>query len=151
MGACQTGSKENQSETSAVTEADVRSVAEQNENFLFSGCFQLVESEGENKAVTFISLGIEGSEVSGEQAIEMTGPAYNAVATGNFEGKLEEGIITVIYEFEIEGSEQKEEQEFKLTEKGLQMTNSPLEEMNGIMMLKQKGLFNKVIPKIDCP
>ena len=89
--------------------------------------------------------------MNGEQAVEMTGPEYNAVAAGRFEGKLENGVITVVYDYEIEGSKQKEELEFKLVENGLMMTSSPLEDINGVLVPKQKGLFNRMIPKIDCP
>ena len=151
LTACQAGPTTHQTDQGPDSKTITQLTNEADPDFSFQGCFQLVESEGASKAVTFIILKVEGSIVNGEQAVEMTGPEYNAVAAGRFEGKLENGVITVVYDYEIEGSKQKEELEFKLVENGLMMTSSPLEDINGVLVPKQKGLFNRMIPKIDCP
>lgn len=117
----------------------------------FQGCFQLEEREGTNKVITFISLKINGSEVTGEQAVEITGTEYSTVAGGTINGKRDGDVVTVTYAYEIEGSSQKEQQEFKLTYNALLMSHGPLEEVDGVLVLKRKGKFNKTIPKVDCP
>lgn len=141
------------SNQSVAQETENTSEIEKNaeEVFTYEGCFQLEEEMHNNKTVTFIILAIEGTDVHGEEAIEMTGSEYNAVAAGSFEGTFENGIIRIVYEFDIEGDHQMEEQEFKLTDDGLMQTKSPLRNENGVMKIMEKGLFNKLIPKIDCP
>ncbi|MEO1258115.1 MAG: hypothetical protein AAFZ15_04935 [Bacteroidota bacterium] len=136
----------NQSDLEAPTES-----TEEIDQFTFEGCFQLEEEMEDSKTVTFIILEIEGTDVFGEEAVEMSGHEYNAVAAGSFEGTYKDGIINIIYEFDIDGDTQKEEQEFKLTEEGLLMTKSALRKKDDVLMLMQKGLFNTLIPKIDCP
>lgn len=114
-------------------------------------CYQLTEEVGEQKAVTFISLRIDGEKVSGEQAVEMTGPEYNAVAVGSITGTLDGNVMTVDYDFEIDGDHQVQEQEFKWMPDQLVMSKGPMEGQDGKMVLAERGLFNLAIPKIDCP
>lgn len=114
-------------------------------------CYQLTENDQGIQATTFIILYIDGDNVTGEQAIEMTGKNYNAVAAGTMEGKMVGDVITVDYSYTIDGSQQVEEQEFKLQDGQLLMSQGELTEKDGKLMLKKKGLFNLAIPKIDCP
>jgi len=120
------------------------------EKYQYEGCFQLTESEGDAMTTTFVSFEINGSEVFGEEAIEMTGPEYNAVAVGSLEGQIKDGVITVLYDYTIEGYRQFEEQEFKIQDTIVLMSYGEMKEYGDTMILEQKGLFNRQIPKIAC-
>ena len=148
---CKTDQAENQASSGEDLTENQNETSNEEEQFSFEGCFQLEEVMEGSKTTTLIILEIEGTDVFGEEAIEMTGNDYNAVAAGSFEGTYLDGVINVIYEYEIEGNERKEEQEFMIAEEGLLMTKSALRKKDGVLTIMQKGLFNKLLPKIECP
>lgn len=73
-------------------------------------------------------------------------------AYGDFEGKLEGDIATVMYAYTIEGSEQSQEMKFKLGENSIAEFQGELEDKNGVLMLKnpKKGEYSQIFKAIPC-
>ncbi len=134
--------------TSTIVEstATEKSVAK----FRFEGCFQLEEAKGDTTTVTFVSIEIEGNEVFGEEAIEITSPEYNAIVVGSLEGVISGKVIKVQYEYSIEGAKHSEEQEFLLQDTMLIMNSQLSKEGSDLMVLIKKGEFKKGLPKMEC-
>ena len=94
-------------------------------------------------------LTIDGSKVRGN---------YNWIpfekdsGRGSFLGVMDGGIITAIWNYTIEGSQQKEEVIFKFSEKELSQKEGQLEEVNGILKLKdpENAQWSEPMQRIDC-
>ncbi len=118
--------------------------------FHFEGCYQLEEINGDTVIVTFISIEIEGNEVFGEEAIEITSPEHSTSAVGSLEGVVAGGVLRVRYDYTVDGAGQSEEQEFYLQDSSLLVSSGPLNKVVGKLGLSPKGLFDKTLPKVDC-
>lgn len=112
-------------------------------------CFVAAEGEGAYKDTTAVKLVIVGKEVTG---------SYNWIpvgthsARGTLTGSINNGIITAIYDYVIEGSEQKQEMIFKMKVNQLLVKKGILEDVGGIMKLKDpdNAKFSEIIPRVLC-
>ena len=102
------------------------------------------------KEFTRIALTIEGDQVSGTQAWN---PKEGHGARGTFSGTIADGgIIRVVYEYTIEGSEQAEEEILKLEGDKLYIGEGELVETKaGRLKLKEpnKVVFKKALTRIN--
>jgi len=82
-----------------------------------------------------LALQIDGDQVFGRQEWR---PKERDGAYGTIEGRIEEGLLTAVYSYTIEGSEQTEEQVFRFEPEGLVMGRGELEDpkFDGNMVLK---------------
>lgn len=72
--------------------------------------------------------------------------------TGTFKGTMKDNVGTVIYTYNAEGTEQKEELVFKIDEKEVAIKYGEMEEVNGIWKLKnmEKADYTEALPRVDC-
>ncbi len=103
----------------------------------------------EPKAVTTIALTIEGSQVSGTQHWR---PTEQDGAHGTLNGTIKDGLIQVVFEYTIEGSEQSEPQLYKLQGDKLVMGEGELidPKNNGRLVFKDpaKAEFKKTFKQV---
>ena len=96
-----------------------------------------------------IKLLVIGNEVTGSYDWI---PADKDSARGTLTGTMDNKIITAIYDYVIEGSNQKEEMIFKMEVNQLLVKRGELEEVDGLLKLKNpdEAKFSEVIPRIIC-
>jgi hypothetical protein len=73
-------------------------------------------------------------------------------AYGTLTGKVVGNEIIALYDYTIEGSEQKEEKKFRINGANLEEFNGELTEKRGILVLKNpaKGTYNQSFSPVDC-
>lgn len=98
---------------------------------------------------TTVKLTIIGNEVTGRYDWI---PAEKDSARGTLTGTIKNGIITAIYDYMIEGNNQKEEVVFKMEVNQLLVKKGKLEEIGGILKLKnpETAEFSEAIPRVIC-
>lgn len=96
-----------------------------------------------------VRLIIIGDEVTGKYDWIAAG---KDTARGTLTGRIKNGIITAIYDYVIEGSNQKEEMIFKMEVNQLLVKKGKLEEVGDILKLKNpaEAKFSLVIPRVIC-
>ena len=101
------------------------------------------------KDTTSVKLTIIGNEIIGTYNWI---PAGKDSARGTLTGTIENKIITAIYDYVIEGSNQKEEVIFKMEVNQLLVKKGALEEIDGILKLKnsETAAFSEAIPRVIC-
>ena len=113
-------------------------------------CFLLSYGVDPNyQDTTTVKLTIIGDEVTGTYDWI---PAEKDAARGTLTGTIKNGIITAVYDYMIEGSNQKEEVVFKMEINQLLVKKGELEEVGGILKLKNPATakFSEVIPRVIC-
>jgi len=98
---------------------------------------------------TRVVLSIEGEEVYGSKFWIPTGEVHGA--EGTFSGTIKDGLITAVYQYTIEGSEQSEEVVLKLDGETLSIGEGELiEGGGGLLKLKAPGkvTFEKKLKRI---
>ncbi len=98
---------------------------------------------------TSVKLTIIGKEVTGNYNWI---PAGKDSARGTLTGTFDNKIITAVYDYVIEGSNQKEEMIFKMEVNQLLIKRGELTEVGGILKLKDPATatFSEVIPRVIC-
>lgn len=129
----------------------IETVTEPEETIL-NNTYCFVSTFGQNanyQDTTFVKLTIIGDEVTGRYDWI---PAGKDSARGILNGTIENGIITAIYDYTIEGSQQKEEMIFKMEVNQLLVKKGELEEVGNILKLKDpdSATFSEVIPRVIC-
>ena len=96
-----------------------------------------------------VKLMVIGNEVTGSYDWI---PAGKDSARGTLIGTIDNKIITAIYDYMIEGSNQKEEMIFKMEINQLLVKKGELEEVDGVLKLKNptEAKFSEVIPRVIC-
>jgi len=112
-------------------------------------CFIASEGDGAYQDTTAVKLVVIGNEVTGNYNWI---PAGKDAARGTLSGTINNGIITAIYDYEIEGSNQKEEMIFKMEVNQLLVKKGVLEDVEGILKLKDpdNAKFSEAIPRVLC-
>lgn len=113
-------------------------------------CFRSYFGEDPNyKDTTRVNLVIIGEEVTGTYDWI---PAGKDSARGTLTGTMKGKIITAIYNYVIEGSNQKEEMVFKMELNQLLVKKGELTEVDGVLKLKnpEEATFSEVIPRVIC-
>ena len=113
-------------------------------------CFVSTFGEDVNyQDTTFVKLTIIGDEVTGRYDWI---PAGKDSARGTLNGTINNGIITAVYDYMIEGSQQKEEMIFKMEVNQLLIKRGALEEVGDMLKLKDPDTakFSEVIPRVIC-
>ncbi len=98
---------------------------------------------------TVLELKIMGEKVTG---IYNWMPAEKDQAHGTIEGTIKDNIITAIYSYTIEGSDQKEEAIFKMETGKISLLSGQMEEVDGVMMIKDKAAveISESLAEVDC-
>jgi len=107
------------------------------------------QTDANYKDTTSVKLTIIGNEVIGTYNWI---PAGKDSARGTLTGTIKNKVITAIYDYVIEGSNQKEEMIFKMEINQLLVKKGALEEVDGILKLKnpETTTFSEVIPRVIC-
>lgn len=135
--------QESNSSTQAITEPEETMLTN-------TYCFLLSYGVDANyQDTTTVKLTIIGDEVTGSYDWI---PAQKDSARGTLTGTIKNGIITAVYDYMIEGSQQKEEVIFKMEVNQLLVKKGELEEVGDMLKLKnpETAKFSEVIPRIIC-
>jgi len=138
-------------ETTKSTKAPIVETTEPEETALTDHyCFVATTGVDANyKDTTAVKLTVIGNKVSG---------TYNRIpvgkdaASGTLTGTIDNKIITAVYNYVIEGSNQKEEMILKLEINQLLVKRGELAEMEGMLKLKNpaEAKFSEAIPRVIC-
>jgi len=113
-------------------------------------CFVATSGVNANyQDTTTVKLTIIGKEVIGTYNWI---PAGKDAARGTLTGTIDNKIITAIYDYVIEGSQQKEEMILKMQINQLLVKRGELAEMDGVLKLKDpaNAKFSEAIPRVIC-
>ncbi|MEM6318237.1 MAG: hypothetical protein AAF960_11250 [Bacteroidota bacterium] len=122
------------------------------ENTSLDGNYCFVASYGVDSLyqdTTAVRLTIIGNKVTGTYDWI---PAGKDSGRGTLSGTIADNIITALYDYTIEGSNQQEEKVFRLEDNQLVEKRGELHEVNGVLKLKnpETATFSAVLPKVDC-
>jgi len=140
--------------TSQTTEAIKEPIVETNEpeETALTDNYCFISSTGVDvnyQDTTAIKLTVIGNAVTGTYHWI---PAGKDSARGTLTGTINNKIITAIYDYVIEGSNQKEEMIFKMEINQLFIKRGALTEVDGILKLKNpaEAEFSEAIPRVIC-
>lgn len=122
------------------------------EETVLNNTYCFVSSYGVDPAyqdTTSVKLTVIGNEVTGTYNWI---PAEKDSARGTLTGTIKNGIITAVYDYMIEGSNQKEEMIFKMEVNQLLVKKGELTEAGDMLKLKnpESAEFSEVIPRVLC-
>lgn len=81
-----------------------------------------------------IKLDISGEKVTGTKSGTQIGPDMTNGYTGTLTGTYKNNVIDVLYSYTVEGSQNKEQEEYDVTANGLVKKRWPLKDENGILV-----------------
>ncbi len=144
---------ENQVENIEVEEDVLENESE--EVVVLKECFgrkQIATEESPYTVQEFIELNIDGESVSGEKTGNQSGPDMTNGYEGSLSGKISDDKIEVIFSYSIEGSDQKEKEEYVLKTGELVKQRYPLiEDEDGVLVPdKTKEASLIAYKKVDC-
>ena len=136
-------------------EKDIISENENEEIVVLKECFsreQIATEESPYTVQEFIELNIDGESVSGEKTGNQSGPDMTNGYEGSLSGKISDDKIEVIFSYSIEGSDQKEKEEYVLKTGELVKQRYPLiESEDGVLVPdKTKEASLVIYKKVDC-
>ncbi|MEM1121779.1 MAG: hypothetical protein AAGJ18_15110 [Bacteroidota bacterium] len=145
--ACQsnTASKEQSTDKTVATTEPAKTTITENYCYVLS-----FGHDPKYQDTTQVNLTIMGDNITG---IYNWIPAEKDSARGTLTGTKKGDIITVLYDYTIEGSKQKEEMIFKMEANQLLIKRGELHEVGGVLKLKnpETAEFSEAVPRITCP
>jgi len=113
---------------------------------------QVATKDAPYSADEYISLETIGNKITGSKQGTQNGPDMSNGYQGSLKGTIEDGQITVVFDYEIEGSKNKEQELYIKTDSGLSKKRYPLIEKNKILVPDTTKEFKYLEYKlITCP
>jgi hypothetical protein len=99
----------------------------------------------------YLEIEIKNEDVSGFKNGTQSGPDMTNGYQGNIGGKIKGDILDVIFEYEIEGSKQKEQEKYLLVSDGIVKLRYELKEEGGILVPDLSTNPKEILyKKVDC-
>lgn len=92
-----------------------------------------------------IRIVVDGNEVTGVKTGTQSGPDMTNGYQGTLTGTISNNILTAVFDYEIEGSSNKEQELYAVTENTLVKHRYPLVENDAILIPDTSKLFNEVV------
>ncbi len=105
---------------------------------------QVATKEGPYNVKENIDIKIDGSIVSGIKKGNQSGPDMTNGYEGTLKGEIKNNIMTVIYEYTIEGSKAKEQEEYKIVGNSLIKQRYPLVMKDNILIPDKTGTLKEM-------
>jgi len=116
-------------------------------------CYEVSRERMGRKTVISFSVTTDVNTTHGEQSTvvsDETGKVLTS-AFGNFKGTCLNGLCLVDYNYESQGLQKIAEEEFKLRGDTMFLTAGSYRLEDGKEYMKERGLFNVTLFKLDCP